>query len=62
MNVIFIVGVECSETESVSGSVVVKNGFNALTYLYSGKSTKPDDNTAIPIIVVTAKTATPLRT
>ena len=56
-----MVGVVCSETESVSGSVVVKNGFNALRYLYSGKSTKPDDNTATPIIAVTAKTASPLR-
>ena len=57
-----MVGVVCSETESVSGSVVVKNGFNALTYLYSGKSTKPDYITAIPTIIATAKTATPLRT
>ena len=60
-NVIPRVGVVCSETESVSGSVVVKNGFNALTYLYAGTSTKPDDSTAMPIIVVTAKTASPLR-
>ena len=57
-----MVGVVCSETEDVSGSVALKVGFKALRYLYSGKSTKPDDNTAIPIIVATPKTATPLRT
>ena len=33
----WIVVVACSDTESTSGSVVVKNGFKALRYLWLGK-------------------------
>ena len=46
-----IVVVACSDTESVSISVVIKNGFAALRYLKVGKLTIPEDSIAIPAII-----------
>ena len=51
--------VACSETESVSGSVVVKNGFNALRYLWVGNGMKfesvPNIRKIEPIIIIAIK-------
>ena len=45
-----IVVVICSDTESVSGSVLVRNGFRAVRYLNAGRLTNPVEK--IPIIVI----------
>ena len=46
-----MVDVACSDTESVSMSVVIKNGFAALRYLNDGKLPMPEDISAIPAII-----------
>ena len=56
-----MVVVACSDTESVSMSVVVKRGFAALRYLNDGKLTIPEEAIAIPAIIVPPKSARPLR-
>ena len=56
-----MVVVACSDTESVSMSVVIKNGFAALRYLNDGKLITPEETIAIPAIMVPPKSARPLR-
>ena len=56
-----MVVVACSDTESVSMSVVIKNGFAALRYLNDGKLITPEETIAIPAIIVPPKSARPLR-
>ena len=56
-----VVVVACSDTESVSMSVVIKNGFAALRYLNAGKLIMPEDDIAIPAIIAPPKSARPLR-
>ena len=51
----------CSDTESVSMSVVIKKGFAALRYLNDGKLITPEDTIAIPAIIAPPKSARPLR-
>ena len=56
-----MVDVACSDTESVSMSVVVKRGFAALRYLNAGKLSTPEETIAIPAITAQPKSARPLR-
>ena len=56
-----MVVVACSDTESVSMSVVIKNGFAALRYLNVGKLIRPEEVIAIPAIIAPPKSARPLR-
>ena len=56
-----IVVVACSDTESVSMSVVIKRGFAALRYLNAGKLIMPEESIAIPTIIAPPKSARPLR-
>jgi hypothetical protein len=56
-----MVVVACSDTESVSMSVVIKNGFAALRYLNDGKPIMPEETIAIPAIMAPPKSARPLR-
>ena len=56
-----IVVVACSDTESVSESIVIKNGFAALRYLNDGKPIMPEETIAIPAIMAPPKSARPLR-
>ena len=51
-NEISIVVVACSDTESVSTSVVIKNGFAALRYLNDGKVIILEDSITTPAITV----------
>ena len=60
-NEISVVVVACSDTESVSESVVVKKGFAALRYLNVGKLIKPEDTITIPAIMTPPKSARLLR-
>ena len=52
-----MVVVACSDTESVSMSVVIKKGFAALRYLNDGKLIIPEEAIAIPAITVPPKSA-----
>ena len=56
-----MVVVACSDTESVSMSVVIKRGFVALRYLKDGKLMMPEEASAIPAIIAPPKSARPLR-
>ena len=56
-----MVVVACSDTESVSMSVVIKRGFAALRYLKDGKLIMPEEASAIPAIIAPPKSARPLR-
>ena len=56
-----MVVVACSDTESVSMSVVVKKGFAALRYLNDGRPITPEEIIAIPAIIAPPKSARPLR-
>ena len=56
-----MVVVACSDTESVSMSVVIKRGFAALRYLKDGKLIMPEETIAIPAIIAPPKSARPLR-
>ena len=47
-----IVDVACSDTESVSMSCAIKNGFAAFRYLNDGKLSKPEEAIAIPATTV----------
>ena len=47
----------CSDTESLSISVVIKRGFAALRYLNVGKWITPEETIAIPDIIDPAKSA-----
>ena len=55
--------VACSETESVSGSAVVKNGFNALRYLWVGNGIRfesvPKIRKLEPIIMIATRKIKP---
>ena len=56
-NEISMVVVACSDTESVSMSVVIKKGFAALRYLNDGKLSTPEETIAIPAIIAPPKSA-----
>ena len=56
-----MVVVACSDTESVSESTVIKNGFAALRYLNDGKLIMPEETIAIPAIMALPKSARLLR-
>ena len=56
-NEISMVVVACSDTESVSMSVVIKKGFAALRYLNDGKLIIPEEAIAIPAITAPPKSA-----
>ena len=56
-----MVVVACSDTESISVSVVIKKGFAALRYLYDPKLITPEETIAIPAIIAPPKSARPLR-
>ena len=56
-----MVVVACSDTESVSMSVVIKNGFAALRCLNVGRVITPEETIAIPAIIAPPKSAKPLR-
>ena len=56
-----MVVVACSDTESISISVVIKNGFAALRYLNVGKLIIPEEATTIPAITAPPKSVRPLR-
>ena len=56
-----MVVVACSDTESVSMSVVIKKGFAALRYLNVGRLITPEETIAIPAIIAPPKSARPLR-
>ena len=56
-----MVVVACSDTESVSESIVIKNGFAALRYLNDGKPIMPEEIIAIPAIMAPPKSARLLR-
>ena len=56
-----MVDVACSDTESVSVSVVIKRGFAALRYLNDGKVITPEEIIAIPAIIAPPKSTRPLR-
>ena len=56
-----MVVVACSDTESVSMSVVIKRGFPALRYLNGGKLITPEEIIATPAIIAPPKSARPLR-
>ena len=49
--------VACSDTESLSISVVIKKGFAALRYLNVGKLITPEETIAIPAITALPKSA-----
>jgi hypothetical protein len=51
----------CSDTESVSISVVIKKGFAALRYRNAGKSITPEERITIPDIIAPPKIAKLLR-
>ena len=53
--------VACSDTESVSMSVVIKRGFAALRYLNDGKLAIPEETIAIPAIIAPPKSARLIR-
>ena len=46
-----MVVVACSDTESVSMSVVIKRGFAALRYLKDGKLIMPEETITIPAVI-----------
>ena len=56
-----MVVVACSDTESISVSVVIKKGFAALRYLNDPKLITPEEIIAIPTIIAPPKSASPLR-
>ena len=56
-----MVVVACSDTESVSMSVVIKSGFAALRCLNVGRAITPEETIAIPAIIVPPKSTRPLR-
>ena len=56
-----MVVVACSDTESVSMSVVIKKGFAALRCLNVGRVITPEETIAIPAIIAPPKSAKPLR-
>ena len=56
-----MVVVACSDTESISVSVVIKKGFAALRYLNVGKLITPEETIAIPAIMAPPKSARLLR-
>ena len=56
-----MVVVACSDTESVSVSVVIKKGFAALRCLNVGRVITPEEIIAIPAIIVPPKSTRPLR-
>ena len=56
-----MVVVACSDTESISVSVVIKKGFAALRYLNDPKLITPEETIAIPAIIAPPKSARPLR-
>ena len=56
-----MVVVACSDTESVSMSVVIKRGFAALRYLKDGQLMLAEEAITIPAIIVPPKSARPLR-
>ena len=60
-NEMSMVVVACSDTESISESVVIKKGFAALRYLNDGKLITPEEAIAIPAIIAPPKSARPLR-
>jgi len=60
-NEMSVVVVACSDTESVSTSVVMKKGFAALRYLNDGKVITPEEIIAIPAIIAPPKSARLLR-
>ena len=60
-NEISMVVVACSDTESVSMSVVIKKGFAALRYLNDGKLSTPEETIAIPAIIAPPKSARLIR-
>ena len=60
-NEISMVVVACSDTESVSISVVIKNGFAELRYLNAGKSIMLEETIVIPAILVPPHNTRPLR-
>ena len=53
--------VACSDTESLSISVVIKRGFAALRYLKLGKFITPEEIIAIPDIIEPPKSARLIR-
>jgi len=53
--------VACSDTESLSISVVIKRGFAALRYLNAGKLIAPEESIAIPDIIDPPKSARLIR-
>jgi|TARA_B110000263_G_scaffold108327_1_gene94671 hypothetical protein len=53
--------VACSDTESLSISVVIKRGFAALRYLKLGKLITPEETIAIPDIIDPPKSARLIR-
>ena len=56
-----MVVVACSDTESISVSVVIKKGFAALRYLNDPKLITPEETIAIPAITTPPKSTRPLR-
>ena len=56
-----MVVVACSDTESVSVSVVIKKGFAALRYLNDPRLITPEETIAIPAIIAPPKSTRPLR-
>ena len=56
-----MVVVACSDTESVSMSVVIKRGFAALRYLKDGKLIMPEEAIAIPATIALPNNTRPLR-
>ena len=53
--------VACSDTESLSMSVVIKSGFAALRYLNTGKLITPEEIITIPDIIDPPKSARLMR-
>ena len=56
-----MVVVACSDTEAISGSVVIKKGFAALSYLTDPKPITPEETIAIPAIIAPPKSTRPQR-
>ena len=56
-----MVDVACSDTESVSMSVVIKKGFAALRYLKDGKLIMPEEAIAIPATIAPPNNTKPPR-
>ena len=56
-----MVVVACSDTESVSMSVVIKKGFAALRYLKDGKLIMPEEAIAIPATIALPNNTRPPR-